>query len=62
MEEPIVDMSPEQKRMRVEKLRAELLGLGYSVVKTDWLHMILDQATASLAMEVKNENRSQPVS
>lgn len=57
-----MDMSPEQKQMRVEKIRAELLGLGYSVVRTEWLHMILDQATAKLAGEVKHEERRATVS
>lgn len=41
VDDPIIDRSPAQKVMRVNKLRAELLDLGYSVVKTDWLHSVL---------------------
>lgn len=36
--DPIIDRSPAQKEMRVNKLRMELLELGYSVVRTEWLH------------------------
>lgn len=32
MIDPIIDRSPAQKLMRVEKLRAELLELGYVIV------------------------------
>lgn len=39
--DPIIDRSPAQKELRVLKLRAELLELGYSVVKTEWLHAAL---------------------
>jgi len=35
--DPIIDRSPEQKQMRVDKLTSELLDLGYSVVRTEWL-------------------------
>ncbi len=35
--DPIIDRSPDQKLMRVAKLRAELSDLGYSVVTTEWL-------------------------
>ena len=38
MIDPVIDKSPEQKRMRVERLRIELFDLGFSVVKTGWLH------------------------
>jgi hypothetical protein len=38
MVDPIIDRSPAQKEMRLQKLRLELLELGYSVVKTEWLH------------------------
>jgi hypothetical protein len=42
--DPIIDRSPAQKLMRVDKLRAELADLGYSVVSTEWLHGIIDNA------------------
>ena len=32
-DDPLIDMSPAQKKMRLAKLRAELLTLGYDVVK-----------------------------
>jgi hypothetical protein len=32
-DDPLIDMSPAQKKMRVAKLRAELLTLGYDVVQ-----------------------------
>lgn len=36
--DPIIDRSPFQKQMRLEKLRLELFELGYSVVPTEqWL-------------------------
>lgn len=38
MVDPVIDRSPAQKEMRLQKMRLELLELGYSVVKTDWLH------------------------
>lgn len=37
----IIDRSPEQKRIRIEKLRVELAELGYSVVTTKWLHSMM---------------------
>lgn len=33
MNDPIIDRSDEQKKMRVEKLREELDALGYYVIK-----------------------------
>lgn len=42
MTDPIIDRSPEQRLIRLDKMRAELALLGYSVVKTDWLHMAFD--------------------
>ena len=39
--DPVIDRSVAQKELRVLKLRAELLELGYSVVKTEWLHSVL---------------------
>lgn len=43
MKDPIVDRSPAQKLLRLEKLRAELFDLGYSVVKTTWLHSVFSE-------------------
>ena len=34
----IVDRSPLAKSIRVETLRAELSDLGFTVVRTEWLH------------------------
>lgn len=41
MIDPIIDRSPEQKRLRLQKLKTELAELGYSVVETEWLNAIL---------------------
>jgi hypothetical protein len=52
--DPIIDRSPEQKRLRVEKLRLELSDLGYSVVTTTWLNAMLDKLQgieSSIALE-----------
>lgn len=39
--DPIIDRSPAQKLLRIEKLRAELKLSGYSVVSSEWLSSIL---------------------
>lgn len=39
--DPIIDRSEEQNKLHVAKLRAELLELGYSVVKTEWLDRVM---------------------
>lgn len=39
----IIDRSPEQKRLRVDALRAELKELGYSVVLTSYLTGLMVQ-------------------
>lgn len=49
--DPLIDRSPAQKELRVLKLRAELLELGYSVVKTEWLHAALGTSHAMQAAE-----------
>lgn len=41
MIDPIIDRSPEQKRIRVDALRAELKSMGYSVVSTSYLSVLL---------------------
>lgn len=41
IEDPIIDRSPAQKRMRMEKMRAELADMGYSIVETGWLKATL---------------------
>jgi len=41
MIDPIIDRSPAQKRMLMEKMRAELAGMGYSIVETGWLNATL---------------------
>jgi hypothetical protein len=40
----IIDKSPSQKAIRVDKLRAELKELGYSVVSTSYLAGLMVQA------------------
>jgi hypothetical protein len=40
MADPIIDRSPAQKLARVQQMRRELLELGYSVVRTKWLHSV----------------------
>lgn len=44
MEDPIIDRSPYQKRLRIEKLRTELKDLGYSVIATRYLAGLMVQA------------------
>lgn len=39
--DPIIDRSPEQKRIRMEKMRMELAQMGYSIVETEWLRATL---------------------
>jgi hypothetical protein len=39
--DPIIDLSSEQKEIRIKKLAAELNGFGYSVVSTAWLRRIV---------------------
>jgi hypothetical protein len=51
MVDPIIDRSEAQKELRVLRLRAELLDLGYSVVKTEWLHSVLGTTSALQAAE-----------
>lgn len=43
-DDPIIDRSPVQKQMRVDKLRAELKEFGYSVVPTNYLAGLMVQA------------------
>lgn len=40
--DPILDRSPKQKRIRIQKLRVELAAMGYSVVSTKWLEETLN--------------------
>lgn len=43
--DPIIDRSPAQKDILVNKASIELAELGYSVVRTDWLKSIISQNT-----------------
>ena len=45
-DDPIIDKSPEQKRIRVLQLRTELALMGYSVVRSKWLQQVLDKLAA----------------
>lgn len=38
--DPIIDMSPPQRELRLAKLRKELEPQGYSIVKTEWLNFL----------------------
>jgi hypothetical protein len=42
----VVERSAEQKEIRVAKMRAELIELGYSIVTTVWLNDVLGRQTA----------------
>lgn len=50
MTDPIIDLSPRQKELRVEQLRRELFKLGYSVVETQWLHSEIENALRKIAV------------
>jgi hypothetical protein len=39
--DPVVDRNEAQRQIRVAKMRAELVDLGYSVVTTEWLNAVL---------------------
>jgi hypothetical protein len=41
----VVDRSENQKLVHIAKLRAELHGLGYSIVTTEWLHAVFSRMT-----------------
>jgi hypothetical protein len=41
--EQVIDRSADQKQERVKKLSRELLDMGYSVVKSDWLEAVMMQ-------------------
>jgi hypothetical protein len=43
MQEPVIDRSADQKQERIKRLSLELLDMGYSVVKSDWLHSVMAQ-------------------
>lgn len=53
--EPIVDRSAAQKAIRIAKMRAELVELGYSVVTTEWLNGIFDEMTAANLKQIARE-------
>lgn len=44
--DPIVELSPAQKELRIANMRAELIDLGYSIVTTVWLNAVLSEKTA----------------
>lgn len=41
MIDPIIDRSAAQKRLHLQKIRAELAGMGYAIVETEWLNAVL---------------------
>jgi hypothetical protein len=46
----IIDRTPREKAIHLESLRAELLGLGYEVVSSEWLRR-LDEAILKRKLE-----------
>jgi len=44
-DDAIIDRNPEQKRMWIDEARIALDGLGFSVVRTEWLRSALDDET-----------------
>ena len=46
----IIDRTPKEKAIHLESLRAELLGLGYEVVSSEWLRR-LDEAILKRKLE-----------
>lgn len=44
--DPVVERSVVQNEMRLAKMRAELVELGYSVVTTEWLNAVLGGVAA----------------
>lgn len=57
MEEMIIDRSPEQKQVRVNKLREELRGYGYTVVTTAWLGAYVKGHEAHREREIESDLR-----
>lgn len=53
--EPVVERSAAQKAIRIAKMRAELVELGYSVVTTEWLNGIFDEMTAANLKRIARE-------
>lgn len=43
----IIDRSPNQKRIRLEKLRIELRPEGYSIVRTEYLNRLIKRLPVS---------------
>jgi len=50
LQEIVIDRTPLEKAIRVEKLRTELLDLGYTVVSSEWLRR-LDEAILKRKLE-----------
>lgn len=50
--EPIVERSAAQKAIRIAKMRAELVELGYSIVTTEWLNAVINDAMRQAARKV----------
>jgi hypothetical protein len=49
----IIDRSPADKAKRLENMRAELVGLGYSIVTTEWLNALLAEMPAVTVRPVR---------
>lgn len=56
----LIDRSQTQKRMRVEKLKVELLELGFSVVPTEWLKSMFWEAKLEMNRRPRNETTDNP--
>lgn len=50
--DPIVERSVAQKELRIEKMRAELVDLGMSVVSTEWLNAVISEQPLAGAKKV----------
>lgn len=53
LSEIIIDRSPLEQAIHIETVRAELSELGFTVVKTDWLHRkIIEEQIRKRKLEV----------
>lgn len=55
MKDHIIDRSAAQKRLRIELMRFELKGYGYSVVRTDWLQDAYKRVPVARRLEAMAE-------
>lgn len=53
--DPIIDRSGAQRRLRIELMRFELKGYGYSVVRSDWLQDAYKRVPVAQRLEAMAE-------